>query len=338
MSKGNSILVLGAGELGMPMLRTLARQAERKADLSIAVLLRPSTVASSDPKKSKDVAELRGLGIELVEGDLAVLTHDELAPVFARFDTVVSCTGFVGGRGVQFKLARAAIAAGVKRYFPWQFGVDYDVIGRGSAQDLFDEQLDVRELLRSQVRTEWVIVSTGMFTSFLFEPSFGVVDLAAHTVNALGSWDNAVTVTTPEDIAALTAEILLAEPRISNEVIYVAGDTVTYRQVADTVDQVLGITVRRDEWIVPELIRHLGEEPQDALRKYRVVFAQGRGVAWDRTRTFNAQRNIQVCGLEEWARSNLSYTPPAAESLVACQGARGAIKQSPLSLVRLRAG
>jgi NmrA-like family len=315
VSKGNSILVLGAGELGMPMLRTLAQHAERNEDLSIAVLLRPSTLASSDPEKSKDVAELRGLGIEFVEGDLAMQACEELASIFARFDTVVSCTGFAGGRGVQLKLARAAIAAGVKRYFPWQFGVDYDVIGRGSAQDLFDEQLDVRDFLRSQIGTEWVIVSTGMFTSFLFEPSFGVVDLAARTVNALGSWDNAVTVTTPEDIAALTAEILFAEPRISNEVVYVAGDTVTYRQVADTVDQVLGIKVRRDEWTVPELIRRLGEEPQDALRKYRVVFAQGRGVAWERTRTFNAQRNIQVCGLEEWARKNLSCTSPAAESM-----------------------
>jgi len=28
-----------------------------------------------------------------------------------------------------------------------------------------------------------VIVSTGMFTSFLFEPSFGVVDLAQNTVH-----------------------------------------------------------------------------------------------------------------------------------------------------------
>jgi hypothetical protein len=314
MSKENSILVLGAGELGMAMLRTLARHAELKADLSIAVLLRPSTIASSDPEKTKDLAELRSLGIEFVEGDLAAQTYDELTTIFARFDTVVSCTGFVGGRGVQLKLARAALAAGVKRYFPWQFGVDYEVIGRGSAQDLFDEQLDVRELLRSQTGTEWVIVSTGMFTSFLFEPSFGVVDLAACAVNALGSWENAVTVTTPEDIAALTAEILFAEPRISNEVIHVAGDTVTYRQVADTVDRVLGIKVRRDEWTVPDLIRQLGEEPQDALRKYRVVFAQGRGVAWDRTRTFNAQRNLQACGLEEWARSNLSHAPVSAEN------------------------
>ena len=73
------------------------------------------------------------------------------------------------------KIAQAALEGGVRRYFPWQFGVDYDVLGRGSAQDLFDEQLDVRDLLRGQSSTEWVIVSTGMFTNFLFEPSFGVV-------------------------------------------------------------------------------------------------------------------------------------------------------------------
>jgi hypothetical protein len=42
------------------------------------------------------------------------------------------------------------LSAGVKRYLPWQFGVDYDVIGRGSAQTLFDEQFDVRDLLRGQ--------------------------------------------------------------------------------------------------------------------------------------------------------------------------------------------
>ena len=90
---------------------------------------------------------------------------------------------------------------------PWQFGVDYDVLGKGSAQDLFNEQLEVRELLRAQRATEWIIISTGMFTSFLFEPAFGVVDLAKNTVHALGSWDTQVTVTTPEDIGMLTATV-----------------------------------------------------------------------------------------------------------------------------------
>ena len=218
---------------------------------------------------------------------------------------MIGCTGFVTGRGFQLKLARAVLEAGVKRYFPWQFGVDYDVIGRGSAQDLFDEQLDVRDLLRSQDRTEWIIVSTGMFTSFLFEPSFGVVNLAQNTVHALGSWDTAVTVTTPEDIGALTAEIYFAEPPIVNSIVYTAGDTVTYAQLADILDATLGRKVQRVEWSLPELKDELAKDPADAVKKYRVVFAEGKGVAWDMGKTFNAQREIGVVGIERWAKEHL---------------------------------
>ena len=238
-------------------------------------------------------------------GDLVAGSAADFSLLFKDFHTVIGCTGFVTGRGFQLKLARAVLEAGVKRYFPWQFGVDYDVIGRGSAQDLFDEQLDVRDLLRSQDRTEWIIVSTGMFTSFLFEPSFGVVNLAQNTVHALGSWDTAVTVTTPEDIGALTAEIYFAEPPIVNSIVYTAGDTVTYAQLADILDATLGRKVQRVEWSLPELKDELAKDPADAVKKYRVVFAEGRGVSWDMGKTFNAQRGIGVVGIERWAKEHL---------------------------------
>jgi hypothetical protein len=305
MQARNSILVLGAGELGMAMLRNLSRRARTTPNVTLTVLLRASTIDSTDPARIKDLAELRALGVELLAGDLAQQSEAELAALFRRFDTIVSCTGFVGGRGIQLKLARAALAAPVKRYFPWQFGVDYDVIGRGSAQDLFDEQLDVRDLLRAQHGTEWVIVSTGMFTSFLFEPAFGVVDLAGRTVHALGGWDNAVTVTTADDIGALTTEILFAQPRIVDQVVYTAGDTVTYGQLADAVDALPGMPVRREVWSVPELQRELAADPGDSLKKYRAVFAAGRGVAWDKRSSFNAQRGIDVCDLRQWMRQHL---------------------------------
>lgn len=306
MLKNNAILVLGAGQLGMAVLRHLARRVQGAAGVSLSVLLRPSTVASADPTKQQDLAELHALGIDIVAGDLAAQSGADLAATFSRFDTVISCTGFVGGPGTQRNIARAVLDAGVKRFVPWQFGVDYDVIGRGSPQDLFDEQLDVRDMLRAQQRTEWIIVSTGMFTSFLFEPAFGVVDLAANTVNALGSWDTAVTITTAEDIGALTAEILFAQPRIANRTVYVAGDTVSYRDVADALDRTLGVKVHRHEWTVPELQRQLAADPDNALHKYRAVFAQGRGVAWDKAQTFNARHGIAVCGLDEWLRDHIS--------------------------------
>ena len=299
------ILVLGAGELGMAVLRQLARLAALAGDTRVSVLLRPSTLESSAPGKQQEIDELRSLGIELLSGDLVSGTICELSTLFRGFDTVVSCIGFAAGKGTQIKLARAAIEAGVLRYVPWQCGVDYDVIGRGSAQDLFDEQLDVGDILRGQDATQWLIISTGMFTSFLFEPVFGVVNLAENTVHALGSWDTCVTVTTPEDIGLLTAQILLAQPRLANQVIYTAGDTLTYGELADKIDKVLKRNVQRVEWPVAKLNADLALEPDDAIRKYRAVFAQGKGVAWDQSCTFNARHGVEVMDVEHWMRLNL---------------------------------
>lgn len=300
----SSILVLGAGELGMAVLREVARMATPR-NVPVTVLLRPATLHSKAPDKQRELAELRGLGVELLAGDLVSDSQSELAALFAPFDTVISCIGFAAGPGTQRKLTGAVIEAGVKRYVPWQFGVDYDVIGRGRSQNLFDEQLDVRDLLRGQQGTQWIIISTGMFTSFLFEPSFGVVDLAQNTVHALGDWDTAVTVTTPDDIGLLTARIVFSEPPIANQVVYTAGDTLTYGELADTVDAVLGRTLKREPWSVPALQADLAQTPEDLLKKYRVVFAQGNGVAWDPAGTFNVQQHIEVSSVADWINANL---------------------------------
>ncbi|KAB7752430.1 2'-hydroxyisoflavone reductase [Mycolicibacterium phlei DSM 43239 = CCUG 21000] len=285
------ILVIGAGELGGAVITAL-----RRRDADVTVLLRPS-------RTPRD--ELTALGVEIIEADVAGATVPELAAVLNRFHTVVNCLGFAAGPGTQRRITEAVLAAGVSRYIPWQFGVDYDAIGRGSPQNLFDEQLDVRDMLRAQNGTDWVIVSTGMFTSFLFEPDVGIVDLTTNTVNALGSWDTAVTVTTPEDIGEITAEILLTRPRIANEVVFVAGDTITYGELADVVERVRGVPVTRNEWTVPYLLDELAHHPDDNLRKYRAVFAQGTGVAWPKAGTFNAVRGIPTTTTEEFARIHL---------------------------------
>ncbi len=301
-----SILVLGAGELGLPVLRNLARVAKRSPGSTLSVLLRDSTVNTQAPEKKREIDELRSLGIQLIAADLVNDSIDQLAEVFAAFDTVIGCAGMVAGRETPMKLATAALRSGVKRYFPWQFGVDFEVIGRGSPQDLFDAQLDVRELLRAQDKTEWVIISTGMFTSFLFEPVFEVVDFESDTVNALGSLETSVTLTTPEDIGKLTADIVFFEPRFRNEIVYLSGDTVTYGQVASLLERVLGRPFKRNVWTVPYLMQELEKDPTHHIKKYRAVFAQGRGVSWPKAGTFNERQSIQVTTAEQWARDNLA--------------------------------
>jgi hypothetical protein len=303
--KSRNILVLGAGELGMPVLRNLARRAKNVDGATISVLLRASAVASDEPTKKRQINELRDLGIEIVEGDLVNSSIDELASLFSRYDTVIGCAGYAAGINTPMKLAKAALQSGIPRYFPWQFGVDFEAIGRGSPQDIFDAQLDVRELLRSQSKTEWVIISTGMFMSYLFEPEFGVVDLKNSAVHALGSLDTAVTLTTPDDIGMLTAEIVFFEPTIRNEIVFLAGDTVTYGEVADKLEAALGRPFNRSEWTIPFRMEELARDPQNMMRKYRAVFAQGRGVAWDKTGTFNHRNAIPVTDLTAWIENRL---------------------------------
>ncbi|KAJ7735766.1 saccharopine dehydrogenase-like oxidoreductase [Mycena metata] len=297
-SNPDSTLVIGAGELGLAVTHSFATNLPPNSVLN--VLLR----RSDKPSHQALVSKLQTLNVAVVYGDVANDSVDTISTLLRGHGTVISCVGFAAGPGTQMKLARAALAARVPRYIPWQFGVDYDIIGRGSPQDLFDEQLDVRDLLRAQSQTLWKIVSTGMFTSFLFEPSFGVVDLAAARCRALGTWETAVTVTTPEDIGMLTVRIA-RELWDGSGVVYTAGDTISYGALADAVQKALGKEVEKEIWSVENLVKELKNDPTNGMKKYRAVFAMGRGVSWPIEGTYNHEKGIRVEGVEEWLEKHL---------------------------------
>lgn len=301
---GDNILVLGAGELGMAVLRHLAPRLNNAAS-PLAVLVSPRSLEQPDATQAHGYEALRAMGVQLLPFDLVGRADEDLIALFSRFHTVINCTGFVAGPGTQIKLTQAVLDAGVRRYFPWQFGVDYDVIGKGSGQPVFDEQYDVRTLLRSQSKTEWVIVSTGMFTSFLFEPAFGLVDFEEAIVRGLGSWETRVTVTTPDDIGRLTTEILLASPRIGNQVVFVAGDTVSYGRLAEIVEQATGRTFRRDLLTAEKLGAELARHPTDVMARYRIAFALGDGMWWDPAITYNARNGIPTMDIMAWLQASL---------------------------------
>jgi len=299
----NNMLVLGAGQLGMAVLRALAPHVQ-DADERPTVLVAPAMVDTPSDQDAINLEELRRLGMDIKSFDLAS-GEQALADLFQNYRTVLNCTGFVTGPGTQMKITRAVLEAGVERYFPWQFGVDYDIVGRGSGQPVFDEQYEVRNLLRGQADTEWVIVSTGMFTSFLFEPAFDVVNLDRRTVHGLGGWETKVTVTTPEDVGKLTIAILLAEPRITNEIVYVAGDTISYGRLAQVVEQVSGQAFEKTEWTLDKLHADLAVAPDDVMKRYRAAFALGDGMWWDKGQTYNEREGIETVDVQRYLRARL---------------------------------
>lgn len=299
----SKILVMGAGQLGLAVLNALQPRVSALGG-DITVLVSPSSLENGATPVDESLKKFTTKGVKFKALDLSNISQEALVVFFSEFNTIVSCTGFVAGLGTQTRIAQAVLEAGVARYFPWQFGVDYDVVGKGSGQPLFDEQYEVRSILRQQQSTEWVIVSTGMFTSFLFEPAFDVVNLEEGYINALGGWENRVTVTSPEDIGKLTTEILLESPRIINDVVYVAGNTISYGDLADLVDSFSNKPITRNVLSLASLQTDLTKNPDDQMLRYRAAFALGIGMWWNIDETYNFKKGIETQDTEEWLNTH----------------------------------
>ncbi|MEW2480085.1 hypothetical protein AB0876_10880 [Mycobacterium sp. NPDC049093] len=111
--------------------------------------------------------------------------------------------------------------------------------------------------------------------------------------------------TTPEDIGTLTAEIVHRQPRVANQIVYLAGDTISFTRLADIVDEVRGTSVTRTEWPLPYLLGELERHPTDSMKKYHAMFAAGRGIAWPKEHSFNVIHGIPTTDTASWARKNL---------------------------------
>lgn len=301
ITTGEKVLVLGAGQLGAAVLHYLLPEVIARNG-SICVIVSPGAMDEQGKLFSDVHQKLADAGAEFISLDVAASTNEALTTCFMNFETIINCMGFVAGPGTQIKIAHAVVDAGVNRYFPWQFGVNYDVVGKGSGQPVWDEQYDVRILLRAQKTTEWVIISTGMFTSFLFEPAFDVVNLSEKTIKALGGWETQVTVTSPEDIGRLTSEIYLHQPRIANEVLFVAGETTSYGKLAETVERVTKHTFDKSVLTLSGLLDALHLNPDDPMLRYRAAFARGDGMWWPMSDTWNVQHHIATQDIEAWLK------------------------------------
>jgi hypothetical protein len=305
------ILLLGAGELGTALLSSLS---------TLPSSAYTTTLATRSPQKYTQFTTTFP-SLSLLALDLTQPSGD-LVPTFAQYDIIISATGFGASPDTLLKLANEVIAAGKLRegkekeklwFFPWQFGVDYDVTGDGEGlMPLFGAQKSVRDLLRSQNSIDWTIVSTGIFMSFLFQDFWGIVARPSHasqedrvTVRALRDWEHGVTVTDVDDIGRVMGRIVARDVAARNKVVYVAGETVRYGELADVVEKVTGKVVVREICGVKYLDEEVKKDPEDEIKKYRLVFARD-GVMWDKAGTVNAQLGMEMMGVEEYARKVFS--------------------------------
>ena len=85
---------------------------------------------------------------------------------------------------------------------------------------------------------------------------------------------------------------------------YIAGQTLTYGELADLLEKVTGGEVVREVWDLDDLRSALKKEPENKLWKYRIVFGEGKGVSWPVEGTWNDAKGLVFEGVEEWVRNN----------------------------------
>lgn len=142
--------------------------------------------------------------------------------------------------------------------------------------------------------------------SFLFSESWGIVSHSRGkmSVTALRNWEHKVTVTHVDDIGRVVAMILDGDVDARDRVVYVAGQTVSYGELADIVGRVMGKEVKREALGIEYLEEELRKDPEDWLKKYRLVFAR-EGVWWDEEGTVNRKLGVEMVRVEEYARKVL---------------------------------
>jgi uncharacterized protein YbjT (DUF2867 family) len=226
---GQQIVLAGAtGNLGGRIAREL-----RQRGVAVRAIVRPGTSAER-------LAGLREQGVEIVEANLE-----------ARADVVQACRGascvvstLLGLEKVMIEaqgaLLDAAVEAGVPRFIPSDYAMDFTKIAPGLNRN-FDLHREFRErLTRAPIRSTAVL--NGAFMNLLT----GEAPLVLFKIHRVLYWgddpEQKLDFTTMDDTAAYTAEVAL-DPT-APAILRIAGEQISAAGLASAASEVTGKSFR----------------------------------------------------------------------------------------------
>jgi len=218
------IVVAGAtGRLGGRISRVLRDRGAR-----VRAIIRPDTTRGS-------VGELRRIGVTVAEADYR--DADRLTHACEGASCVVSA--LAGTRDAivdaQTALLDAAVAAGVPRFIPSDFAIDFYKMPDG-----YNRNLDYRR--EFSIRLDAApIAATSILCGMFMELLTGQAPFILFRFRRVVYWENAdqaMDFTTIDDAAAYTAAAAL--DRTTPRFLRVAGDITTARGLAETASRVTG--------------------------------------------------------------------------------------------------
>ncbi len=211
--KPTIIVAGGTGDLGNRIISYLL-----KSNVSVKALVRNGSNAGT-------IAALREKGVLIAEVDFN--NHDQMVSACAGGNCLVSALNGLEDVivGVQTQLLQAAISAGIPRFIPSDYCIDYTKLSYGS-----NRNLDLRRQFHERINQSAIAATSilnGMFTDLLTGQA-PVVLFGLKRVVYWGNSDQLLDFTTIENTAAYTAlaALDLGTPRylrIAGDVLNVKG-------------------------------------------------------------------------------------------------------------------
>lgn len=225
---GRTIVVAGAtGDLGARVAKALVQRGT-----GVRALVRMGTPdtkqsavrASGATPVEVDFGDPAALAKACIDADCVVSVLNGLEPIMIDLQT---------------RLLDAAVAAGVPRFMPSDFSLDFTKTKPGDNRNMDLRRAFQARVEHAPIRAQSVL--NGMFTDLLT----GEAPIILHKgrrVLAWGDVDQLLDFTTKHDVADYAADVALDAdaPRFSR----IAGDSVSARQLAGIMTQLSGVTYK----------------------------------------------------------------------------------------------
>jgi hypothetical protein len=163
-----------------------------------------------------------------------------LKDAFTGQDVVVS---LVGGSvlGDQEKFINAAIAAGVKRFVPSEFGSDTNGVRNREVVPIFDAKFGTVNYLKGKEgEISWTAIITGPFFDWAMKVGFNGFNLADKSVTIFDGGNTKFSATNLHTIGVALIKALEKPEESKNQYIYLGGFNTTQNEILGLAEKITG--------------------------------------------------------------------------------------------------
>ncbi|EXJ85945.1 hypothetical protein A1O1_06314 [Capronia coronata CBS 617.96] len=263
-----NILIIGAtGVVGTYIIRAIVDARENFG--RICVFTSEKTLV----EKVQDIAALEAWGVEIFTGRME--SERSVKSAYEGIDTVVSCVGRAGIER-QIDLITWAEQAGVRRFFPSEYGTDIEYWPESAQEPPHQLKLKVRAHMKTMQRLEHTYLVTGPYSDLYFgtmetRPELGYFDVKAKKAVLLGDGNGAVSFTAIADVGKFVVAALINTNASRNATLIVHSFTATPHEILAEYERQTGVTWEKSYTSLERLRQIEREEYQVHSRLATVV-------------------------------------------------------------------